>query len=221
MNRHFLVSSLAALLCGGLSAQQIIVANQTWVVIPGQQQINTPFFTSNGANPGGFITGTCLTEVGTSTTNSFFQANVSLTGVMQGGPAFNGGTPTQTAAATEQYVRLAFNGVVTTSLSTRMSPASFINQSGTGFNAVANASVSVSCPAFGPLTTSCQANCVPGSGGLFLSTAPMSATATRSSINFWSVTMSATAGVTATMSGTNGLVQVSAICDVSGGVRLN
>ena len=44
MNRHFLASSLAALICSGLSAQQIVISNQTWVVIPGQQQINTPFF---------------------------------------------------------------------------------------------------------------------------------------------------------------------------------
>jgi hypothetical protein len=218
MHRQFSVGVLAALLSAGLSAQQIIITTSTWVIFPGSQQIFNTFF---GSNPqGDFVMGGCLSQVGTSASASFHTANASFQGFSAGGGgSVSGGLPPQTATATESYSRQT-PGTVTTSLTAQMSPASFINQTGAGNRVAANATVSISCPAFA-LSASASARVLPGSGGLFLSTAPQSATATVTGINSWFLAMSATCDTIGTISNAGGQVQISCICDVSGGVILN
>ncbi len=217
MKKHTLVGAIAALLCGSLTAQ-INIPSPGWTVFPQSQLVYNPFFVA-GAGPNDFIMGGCVAQVGTSITGSFVNANASFQGFITGGPQITGGC-SALAVRTESYSRSG-TGTVSTTLTASANPASFIVRVGAGYRGVANATVSANCPAFAPVQASCQVRGVQPPQGPILMTLPVTATATVAGQSSWWIAMYAASNTTGTMSGTNGQLQMNAICDVNGTVVLN
>lgn len=218
MNPNALVASLALLLGSTLAAQQITVTRTGWSVNPQSQIVNNTFFFP-GVGPNDFIMGGCVLTVGTSETNSFVYGNASWQGQSQSGPQIAGGGPQVSVARTETYTRTTGAGNVTTTLTAQGNPASFCFRQGS-YRGVANATASARCPSF-LVTASCQVRGVQPPAFPVLMTVPQTASVTLGGQNSWWVIMGASADCTGTISGTNSVLQMNAICDCSGTITLS
>jgi len=219
LNTKLLVAAFAALLGGSLVAQQIQVSRSGWSVTPGSSLLSTNFFV-NGTTASDYIAGGLVVQVGTSETGSYVYSSTSWTGNTVSGPQFSGGAGPLTATATESYARTNGTGGVQANLAAQCNQQSFVYLQGSGYRAAANASVSVSCPTFGPLQAVCKARAFPGQVPLTM-TFLQSGSANLTGQNSWWVAMSASGDCNGSMSGTNGLAQLNAICEASGTIILN
>lgn len=221
MQKFMLLGALGAILCGSLSAQVINVSRPGWGVFPGSALVYNPFVVS-GATINDYIQGGCVASVGTSETSSVFYASASFDGQITGGPSISATPPSSTAVRTETYNRATGTGPVSTTLTVRGAPSTFINRSGSGYRGVANASVSTNCPAFAAIQASCQVRGVQPPANPIIMTLPVTGTVTNlPGQNFWWVVMYASSNTSGTMSGSNGILKMFAMCDGSGSVTLN
>lgn len=219
LNTNLLVAAFAALLGGNLVAQQITVTASGWTVWPASN-LQTPVFSAGGLTPTDYIFGGLVAWIGTSTTGSYVNANASWAGNSVSGPQFGIVVPPTTVSGTESYTRSGTGGVVA-NLTAECNVAAFCNRTGTGYRAVANASVSVGCPTFGPLQAICQVRGVPPPAFPLLMTVPQSGSANLpTGQNSWYVVMYASADCSGTMSGTSAL-DMNALAHAYGTITLN
>jgi len=193
-----LITSLAvAALASVVSAQQInVTTGGGWMVTPISQSNFLQFSNSNPSGQG-IIMGGALGDAGSSTANWFTRGTSSVQGYTISGATVTG-SASRTAGVTEFYTNAAGNGVVNVTLAAQPeTPIARLR--GSGYSGQATSIVRVTCPYFGWLTARCIANAVAAPQFPFMTTVPVSATASAVNQSNFNLNMNSGATVTGTL----------------------